>query len=102
MLQLAYGEDCLSRTQCHEWNQRFRSGRTSVEDGPKSGRPSTSMDDDDVEKVLAMIRQNRRVTVCEFAEEVPTPQAPTCPCGLRGLPFWAWQKCNRLLRLGRP
>jgi len=28
--------------------------------------------------------------------------APTCRCGLRGLPSWAWQKCNRLLRLGRP
>jgi len=28
--------------------------------------------------------------------------APTCPYGLRGLPSWAWQKCNRLLRLGRP
>ena len=25
--------------------------------------------------------------------------APTCPCGLRGLPSWAWQKCNRLLSL---
>ena len=23
-------------------------------------------------------------------------------CGLRGPPSWAWQKCNRLLRLGRP
>ena len=38
MLQQAYGEDCLSRTQCHEWYQRFKSGRTSVEDDPKSGR----------------------------------------------------------------
>jgi len=28
--------------------------------------------------------------------------ATTCPCGLRGTPFWAWQECNRLLRLGRP
>ena len=26
----------------------------------------------------------------------------TCPCGLRGPPSWAWQKCNRLLSLGRP
>ena len=26
----------------------------------------------------------------------------TCPCGLRGPPSWAWQQCNRLLRLGRP
>ena len=28
MLQQAYGEDCLSRTQCHGWYQRFKSGRT--------------------------------------------------------------------------
>jgi len=58
MLQQAHGEDCLSRTRCHEWYQRFKSDRTSIEDDPKSGRPSTSMDDDCVEKVLAVIRQN--------------------------------------------
>jgi len=28
--------------------------------------------------------------------------APYILYGLRGLPSWAWQKCNRLLRLGRP
>ena len=70
MLQQAYGEDCMSRTQCHEWYQRFKSDRTSIEDDPKSGRPSTSMDDDHFEKVLAVIRQNRRLTVREVAEEV--------------------------------
>jgi len=69
MLRQAYGEDCLSRSQRHEWYQRFKSGRTSVEDDPKSGWPSTSMDDDHVEKVLAVIRQNRRLTVREVAEE---------------------------------
>ena len=37
---------------------------------PKSGRSSTSMDDDQVEKALAVIRQNRRLTVREIAEEV--------------------------------
>ena len=68
MLQQAYGEDCLSRMQCHEWYQRFISGRTSIKDSPKSGWPSTSMDDDHVEKVLAVIRPNRRLT--EVAEEV--------------------------------
>ena len=67
MLQQAYEENCLSRTQYHEWYQRFKSGRTSIEDDPKSGRPSTSTDDDHVEKVLAVIRQNRRLTVREVA-----------------------------------
>ena len=28
--------------------------------------------------------------------------APHVLDGLRGLPSLAWQKCNRLLRLGRP
>jgi len=41
-----------------------------MEDDPKSGWPSTSMDDDHVEKVLAVIHQNRRLTVHEVAEEV--------------------------------
>ena len=63
MLQQAYGEDCLSHTQCHEWYQHFKSGRMSIEDDPKSGRPSTSMDDDHILKVFAVIRQNRRQTV---------------------------------------
>ena len=58
MLQHPYGGDCLSRTQCHEWYQHFKSGRTSIEDNPKSGRPSTSVDNDRVEKVLAVIHQN--------------------------------------------
>jgi len=69
MLQQAYGEDCLSRTQCHEWYRRFKSGRRSIENDPKSGRPSTSVDDDHVEKLLAVIRQNRRLTVREVAEK---------------------------------
>ena len=37
MLQQACGEDCLSRTQYHQWYQRFKLGKTSVEDDPKSG-----------------------------------------------------------------
>jgi transposase len=69
MLQQAYGEDCLSRTKCYEWYQRFKSGRTSIEDDPKSGRPS-STGDDHIEKVRSMIRENRRLTVREVSEEV--------------------------------
>jgi len=70
MLQEAYGEDCVSRTQCRDWYRRFKSGRTSIEDDPKCGRPSTSMDDDHVEKVFAVIRQNRRLIFRAVTEEV--------------------------------
>ena len=70
ILQQAYGEDYLSRMQYHEWYQRFKFGRRSIEDDPKSGLPSTSMDDDHVEEVLAVVRQNRHLTLREVAEEV--------------------------------
>ena len=42
----------------------------SIEEDPKCGRPSTSMDDDHFEKMLTLIRQNRRLTVREVAEEI--------------------------------
>jgi transposase len=70
MLKQAYGEDCLSRTKCYKWYQRFKSGRTSTEDEPKTGRPSTSKDNDHVEKVRAVIREKRHLTVREISEEV--------------------------------
>jgi hypothetical protein len=57
MLKQAYGEDYFSRTQNYEWYHRFKSVRTSTEDDPKTGRPSTSVDDDHVEKVRAVIRE---------------------------------------------
>jgi hypothetical protein len=68
MLQQAYVENFFSRTQYHQWYQRLKSGKNSIENDPKSGRPSTSMDDDHVQKVLALNRHYRRLTVGEFAE----------------------------------
>ena len=79
MLQEAYGDDCVSHRQCHKWYQCFKSGRTSIEDDPKCGRPSTSMDDNHVEKVLAVIRENHHLIVREVAEEVGICK---CPCHL--------------------
>jgi transposase len=70
MLNQAYREDCMSRTQCYEWFKRFKEGRRSVSEDPWPGRPSTSTDDDHIERVRAVIRGNRRLTVQEVADEV--------------------------------
>jgi transposase len=75
MLKQPYGEDCLSRTQCYKWYQRFKSCRTSTEDDHKIGRPSTSTDDDHIEKMRAVIRENRRLTLREVSEEVASLKA---------------------------
>ena len=70
LLNQAYGEDCMSRRQCCEWFKRFEEGRMSVGEDPRPGRHSTSINDDHVERVRAVIRGNRRLTVREFADEV--------------------------------
>ncbi|PNF41695.1 hypothetical protein B7P43_G03436 [Cryptotermes secundus] len=70
MLKKAYGEDCLSCTKCYEWYQRFKSGRMSTEDNHKPGQPFTSTDNNHVEEVRPVIRENRRLTVSKVSEEV--------------------------------
>lgn len=69
MLQEAFRDQCLSRSRCHEWFKRFKDGRTSSADNPRSGRPSTSTDEEHVERVKTLVRSNRRLTIREMAEE---------------------------------
>jgi len=42
LLQQAFREDAMGRTQVFDWFRRFKNGRTSVESDLRSGRPSTS------------------------------------------------------------
>ncbi|GFX42464.1 FLJ37770-like protein [Trichonephila clavipes] len=41
MLQKAFKDECMGKTQIKEWYGRFKNGRTSVNSDPRSGRPST-------------------------------------------------------------
>ena len=51
MLQKCFGESTLSRTQVFEWHEAFSEGREVVENLPHASRPSTSVNDDNIEKV---------------------------------------------------
>ena len=57
-------------TQIKEWYNRFKDGRTWVESDARSGRPSTSRNDELIDQVRTLVMQDRRVTVRELAEEV--------------------------------
>jgi hypothetical protein len=69
MLNQAFGNQSMGRTQTFDWYNRFKDDRISIEDDPRSGRPSTSTDDQHVAQVRSVIRSNRRLTVREVAEE---------------------------------
>lgn len=47
-----YGDDATSKATCERWYEKFRSGDKSLEDKPRSGRPS-SIDDDELEKMIS-------------------------------------------------
>jgi hypothetical protein len=63
LVKQAYGEEFMRRMQCYEWFKHFKEGRTSVSEGLRPGRPSTSTDDCHVERVHEAICGNRRLTV---------------------------------------
>jgi transposase len=54
-MQAQYGDNCLSRSKIYEWIDHFKKGRTSVYDEERSGRPSTSRTENNIQAV----RKNR-------------------------------------------
>jgi len=68
-MQAAFGESCLCRSKTFEWYTYFKSGRTSFEDDPRPDRLSTTHTEENVARVLEIIRADRRLNIREVAEE---------------------------------
>ncbi|GFW48595.1 protein GVQW3 [Trichonephila clavipes] len=69
-LQQAYGDSVLSRAQVFWWFKAFSEGRESIEDKPRSGRPSVSKTAENVVRVRDLVRSDRRLTVRMIGEEL--------------------------------
>jgi hypothetical protein len=69
LLQQAFGEDAMRRTQVFDRFRRFEEGRTSVESDLRSGLPSTSRTKELIAKVRTIVRNNRRLTVREISDD---------------------------------
>ncbi|KAJ4446455.1 hypothetical protein ANN_13151 [Periplaneta americana] len=65
-----YGREAVSRKCVYEWFERFREGKETIEDEPRSGPPSTSRTPEMIEKVRQMLAQDRRLTLRLIAEEL--------------------------------
>jgi len=65
----AYGDATLSRTMVFKWHKAFKEGRENVEDDPRSGRPVSSTNDQNVQVVRAVMAKDRRLSVRMIAEE---------------------------------
>ena len=68
MLQNCFGESTLSRTQVFEWHKAFSKGREVVENLAHVSRPSTSANDDNIERVKKIVLGNSRAGIRDVAE----------------------------------
>jgi transposase len=63
-----YGARTMHQRKIYEWIERFKKGRTSVTDESRPGRPSTSRTDQHIQRLDALIREDRRLTLARVAQ----------------------------------
>ena len=67
MLQKAFGVETMSQKNVYKWYRDFKEGRERVDDLQRSGRPSTSFDDQNINKIKEILLAVRRLTIRELA-----------------------------------
>ncbi|XP_011705557.1 PREDICTED: putative uncharacterized protein FLJ37770, partial [Wasmannia auropunctata] len=63
MLQEAFKDDCISRSQSGKWHKAFKEGREEIADEPRSGRPTTTRTNENVDRVRKVLRSDRRLSI---------------------------------------
>lgn len=67
---VVYGEDAPSYATIKRWAAEFHRGRTSLEDDPRSGRPSEAVCQENCSAVEQIVLQDRRINVRQIADTV--------------------------------
>ena len=70
LLQKVYENATVSNTRIFEWRRRFRKGREHVKDDLRSGRPTTSRTNENVDRGSGKVRSDRRLTAGMIADEL--------------------------------
>lgn len=67
-IQQTLGGDAVPYSTVAYWVAEFKRGRSSCKDDPRSGRPSTSVTEENVKKVENLVLEDRRMTIKHIAE----------------------------------
>ena len=74
MIQKAIVDESMGITHIKECYRWFKKGRTSVDSDPRSGRPSLTTTQENIERVRVAIEGDRRLTVREIENDLGIPE----------------------------
>ena len=66
-LKGVFEDEAMRERTVYKWVNRFESGRVSLEDDPRSGRPATCVTEETVSLIADFVSKNRCATVREIA-----------------------------------
>jgi hypothetical protein len=70
IIEKAFGNEAMGRTQVKVWFRWFKEGQTSIESDECSGRPSTSRNPVMIDKEHSAVLDNRTITIRELSDEL--------------------------------
>ena len=70
MIQQDFRDQSLSRARMFQWHARFKTDRKSVDDDEHTGRATSCTTPENVTRIQELVRQVRRRTIHDIAEEV--------------------------------
>ena len=68
LVQTAYGNEALNRSNVFKWYSRFRDGRELVEDDERGGRPKSTRTEVNIAAVADLVKNDRRIASKMIAE----------------------------------
>jgi len=74
LVQKAYGNKAVNRSNVFRWHSRFRDGSELVEDDERGGRPKSTRTEVNIADVAGLVKNDRRIASRMIAESINTPK----------------------------
>jgi len=94
LVQKAYGNEALNRSNVFRWYSRFREGRELVEDDEKGGRPKSTRTEVNFGAVADMVKHGHRIASRMIAESLNIPKTAVLQILKR---IWERESCVHVL-----